>query len=453
MKKIFLFLSLMTAFAMQAQEDSTKIAADVYFKEGKLHFQSKDKKFHLWFDNRVYIDAAAYSTGADTQNMTVKPNKDIPVINDDAVDNGKFHFSNGIVLRRARIGFKAEYLKWFGELDVDVAYNLVEVEDMYLGYRFNDNFNIKAGNFKEPMSIERVTSSKALTAIERPMVVQALCEGRRLGIAGTYFNEISGMGYWASAGFFGQTATAMLKERNRGNDGYGAAARLAFAPLMNDETTLHIGAAGTCRTPESWWGNDVPTVEFRTTPESYVDHRRFVRTRIANVENYTTTGLELAFRHHKFLAYGEYMFTNLARSNSSGSALENATFDGWYITASYSILGTARVYDPSEAEFKNSAPRARTGSLDITGRVSTLNLNDFHDARAVITGGQAYCYTAGLSWYPTRNVLIGLNYTYTDNDKYADDNGSLQYRGQPLNKSYTQGLDFSTWQMRFLFSF
>ncbi len=453
-KNIITLLGLFLAcFAVQAQQDSTGIAAEAYFKDGKLHFRSKDKQFHLWFDNRVYIDAAAYSTGADIGNMTVKPNKDIPVINDDAVDNGKFHFSNGIVLRRARIGLKAEYRKWFGELDVDLAYNLVEVEDMYLGYRFNDNFNIKVGNFKEPMSIERVTSSKALTAIERPMVVQALCEGRRLGIAATGFGQLYDMGYWASAGFFGQTATAMLKERNRGNDGYGVAARLALAPIMNGQTTAHIGFSGTYRTPESWWGNATPTAEFRTTPESYVDHRRFVRTRIANVKDWTTTGVELAFRHDKFLAYGEYMFTNLARTNSSGAALENATFDGWYVTASYAILGKARIYDPGEAEFKNAAPRAKTGNLEVIGRVSTLNLNDFHDARALITGGEAYCYTAGLSWYPTHNVLIGLNYTYTDNDKYADDNGSLQYNGQPLSKSHTQGLDFSTWQMRFLFSF
>ncbi|MDR1679808.1 MAG: OprO/OprP family phosphate-selective porin [Prevotellaceae bacterium] len=454
-KSIFILLGLTTMVAaIQAQQDSTKVEANAYFKEGKLHFRSKDKKFHLWFDNRVYIDAAAYSTGADIDQMTTKPNKDIPVINDDAVDDGKFRFSNGIVLRRARIGFKAEYLKWFGELDVDVAYNLVEVEDMYLGYKFNDNFNIKVGNFKEPMSIERVTSSKALTAIERPMVVQALCEGRRLGVAGTGFGKIANtVGWWASAGFFGQTATAMLKERNRGNDGYGAAARLAITPVMNEQTTVHIGASGSYRTPESWWGNAVPTVEFRTTPESYVDHRRFVRTRIANVEDYMTTGLELAFRYDKFLAYGEYMFTDLSRSNSSGVALKNAEFDGWYVTASYMILGKAREYDPSEAEFKNAATRAKTGNLEVLGRVSTLNLNDFHDKKAVITGGSAYCYTAGINWYPTRNVLIGLNYTYTDNDKYADDNGSLQYKGQPLSKSYTQGLDFNTWQMRFLFSF
>ncbi len=456
MKKIFsFFLGLfLTILAVQAQQDSTKHEANVFFKEGKLHFQSKNRKFHLWMDNRVYIDAAGYSTGADIDQMTTKPNKDIPVINDDAVDDGKFRFSNGIVLRRARIGFKAEYQKWFGELDVDLAYNGVEVEDMYLGYRFNDNYHIKAGNFKEPMSIERVTSSKALTAIERPMVVQALCEGRRLGVAGTGFGEIANtVGWWASVGFFGQTATAMLKERNRGNDGWGVAARLALAPVMNERMTVHLGASGSYRTPESWWGNETPTVEFRTTPESYVDHRRFVRTRIENVKDYYTTGAELAFRYDKFLIYGEYMFTSLARTMSNGMKLNNAEFDGWYVTASYMILGKAREYDPSEAEFKTGATRAKTGNLEILGRVSTLNLNDFHDARAVITGGKAYCYTAGINWHPIRNVLIGLNYTYTDNDKYADDNGSVQYKGEALSKSYKQGLDFSTWQMRLLFSF
>ncbi len=368
-KNIFILLGLLMAAAVYAQHDSTKIEANAYFKEGKLHIQSKDKKFHLWFDNRVYIDAAAYSTEADIDQMTVKPNKDIPAFDDDAIDNGTFHFSNGIVLRRARIGFKAEYQKWFGELDVDVAYNLVEVKDMFLGYKFNDNFSVKVGHFKEPMSIERVTSSKALTAIERPMVVQAFCAGRRLGVAGTGFGKIADqVGWWASAGFFGQEATAILKERNRGDDGWGVAARAAVTPISNDQTTIHIGASGNYRTPESIWGNAAPTAEFRATPESYVDHRRFVRFRKeGGVKDYLTTGVELALRYNKLLVHGEYMFTNMNRFKEAATdriTLKDAEFDGWYATASYMILGKAREYDAADAEFKPSAPRSKTGNLE-----------------------------------------------------------------------------------------
>ena len=92
-------------------------------------------------------------------------------------DDGQFRFSNGTIIRRARFGIKATlYEKWFAELDVDFANNEVEIKDMFMGYRFSDHWNVKMGNFKVPMSMERVTSSKYLMSAERPMPVEAFAD-------------------------------------------------------------------------------------------------------------------------------------------------------------------------------------------------------------------------------------------------------------------------------------
>ncbi|MDR0872606.1 MAG: OprO/OprP family phosphate-selective porin [Prevotellaceae bacterium] len=446
-KNIFIFLGLIFGgLAAQAQQDSSKVEARAYFKDGKLHFQTRNEAFHLWFDNRVYIDAAYYSPQDDISQLQSKANKDLEQ------DDGKFRFSNGVVLRRARFAVKTElYHKWFGELDVDFAYNEVEVEDMFVGYRFNDNYSIKIGNFKEPMSIERVTSSKNLTGMERPMAVQMFAGGRRLGIAATGW----GNHWWASAGLFGEEVSIFHKEKNRGSNGWGTTARVAASPVANEHTTLHIGVAGSYRTPNGL-GLENRFVEFRALPESYVDHRRFVRYEIPNVNHYTVGSAELAFRHEKLLVYGEYFITNLSRYKLNGTehiALKNALFDGWYATASYMILGKNRVYDPSDAEFTNAAVRPKTGNLEVEVRVSSVNLNDFQDASAVITGGQAIAYSAGVNWYPNRNVLVGLNYVYMNNDKYADDKGHVSYQGKALSQEYTSGIDFSVLQARILLSF
>ena len=69
------------------------------------------------------------------------------------------------------------------------------------------------------------------------------------------------------------------------------------------------------------------------------------------------------------------------------------------------------------------------------------------------TGGAATSYSASLNWYPNRNVLIGLNYTYMDNDKYADDKGHITLDGKPLSQMLPSGLDFSILQLRLLLSF
>lgn len=210
---------LATLIAAQAQSNpdavddgSEQYPARVFFEGGKLHFKSRNEKFHLWFDNRIYVDAAYYSPSTDIEGLQSKPNKDLEE------DDGEFRFDNGVVIRRARFAVKATlYERWFAELDLDFAYNEVEIKDMFLGYRFNDHVWLKAGNFKEPMSMERMTSSKYLTTMERPMVIDMFAGGRRLGLAATGW----GRHWWASAGVFGREVSIIQKEKNRGSDGYG----------------------------------------------------------------------------------------------------------------------------------------------------------------------------------------------------------------------------------------
>lgn len=448
MRKILISTLLISSFltvSAQKTEDE-KIPASVYFNKGKLTFESKDKVFKLWFDNRIYVDAAYYFPKTDISGLSSKPNKDLEF------DDGKFRFDNGVIIRRARFGIKGTlYNKWSAELDLDFAYNEVEIKDMYLGYKFNDHISIKAGNFKEPMSMERLTSSKYLINMERPMPIEMFAGGRKLGIAATAWNKH----WWVSGGVFGSEVSILQKEKNRGSDGYGFTARAAVSPILREDMVLHIGAYGTYRIPEAL-GLENRLVEFRTFPESRVDRRRFVRAEIPNVNHYTTTGVELAYKYKKLLISGEYVFTDLSRYKMDGDKkvkLKNATFDGWYATASYMIIGKQREYASDDAEFGPMAINKKGGNLEIAARVSNVNLNDFHDAKAVITGGNATSYSASLNWYPNRNILIGLNYIFMDNDKYADDKGHITVGGKPLKDELKSGVDFNIMQVRLLVSF
>lgn len=448
MKKILLSALLLSSALMVSgqQVEDEKNPANVSFNNGKLTFESNNKAFKLWFDNRIYVDAAYYSPTVDIDGLSSKPNKDLET------DDGKFRFNNGAVIRRARFGIKGTlYNKWNAELDVDFAYNEVEIKDMYLGYKFNEHISIKAGNFKEPMSMERLTSSKYLINMERPMAVEMFAGGRKLGVAATAWDKH----WWVSGGVFGSEVNILQKEKNRGSDGWGVTARAAVSPILRDDMVLHVGAYGTYRTPEAQ-GLENRSVEFRTFPESRVDRRRFVRTEIPNVNHYTTTGVELAYKYRNLLVFGEYIFTDLSRYKMDGTDkvnLKNATFDGWYATASYMILGKQREYASDDAEFGPMAVNKKGGNLEIAGRISTVNLNDFHDATAVITGGKAISYSASLNWYPNRNILVGLNYTFMNNDKYADDKGHITLDGKPLKDTFTSGVDFSVCQLRLLVSF
>ena len=43
--------------------DGNESKASVYFKDGKFNVRSRDGKFHLWLDNRIYTDVL-FSDGA-----------------------------------------------------------------------------------------------------------------------------------------------------------------------------------------------------------------------------------------------------------------------------------------------------------------------------------------------------------------------------------------------------
>lgn len=421
-------------------------AIKAYVKDGKLHFATRNENFHWWMDNRIYLDAAGYLPTEGVSGLSSKANKDLEE------DDGKFRFSNGAIVRRARLAIKAElYKKWFAEFDLDYAYDELDIKDMYLGYRFNDHLWVKAGQFKEPMSMESTTSSRYLQSVERPMPVDIFASGRHLGASVTAW----GKHWWASGGVFGSKVDLIQKERNRGNDGYAFTGRVAITPVQNEETTIHLGGYATYRTPDAN-GSENRLVEFRGLPESEVDHRRFVDAEIENVNHYYTLGYELAFRHRKWLLFGEYLFTGVNRYGLNGTqrySLKNATFNGWYAKASYMILGEARQYSPDEAEFGPMPVTRKGGNLELTAHFSTVNLNDFHDARAVITGGKAKAYSVSLNWYPRTNLMLGLNYTFMDNDKYADAKGHITSDGKPLSQARPDGLDFSILQTRLMLSF
>lgn len=450
-RRLAALILLVTTLPAAAQESDLQplgeqTPARAFFQDGKLHFRSDDGRFHLWTDNRIYLDAACYLPTHSVDDIKAKPNKDLDA------DDGHFRFSNGAAVRRARLGIKATLdERWFAELDIDLAYNEVEIKDMFVGRRLGDHWQVKAGHFKAPMSMERLTSSKYLTALERPMAVEAFSDGRRLGIAATGW----GRGWWGSAGVFGRSADIIQKERNRGNDGWGLHGRFALAPVNTDGLTLHLGVAGALRWPD-FTGTEDRTVELRTFPESRIDRRRFVRAEVKGVRRYATLGLEGGVRTRRLLAYGEYLYTRLSRTERVGGvrhALPRADFDGWYATASYMLRGEQRRYSNADAEFGPMGLRRHGGNVELAARVSAIDMNDFHDLTHPVTGGKAMAYTAALNWYPTRNLAFSLNYSFVNNDHFADDKGGLTVAGQPLATAREAGIDFHVCQMRMMVSF
>ena len=97
------------------------------------------------------------------------------------------------------------------------------------------------------------------------------------------------------------------------------------------------------------------------------------------------------------------------------------------------ILGENRQYSPDEAEFGPMKMRRKGGNLEVAARISNINMNDFHDPAAYITGGKATSYSASL--------------------KYADSKGQITKGGKPLSEVMPSGIDFNVFQLRTMISF
>ena len=204
-------------------------------RNGILVFESKNQEYQLWLDSRVQIDGAAF----------FGQNKDYDPI------------GNGITVRRARFAVKAQVTKnWYAEIDLNFANGILELKDAYLMYSGIKNTEIQIGNFKEGFSMESTTTSRYLPFMERPMVVRTFAPSRHIGAQFkanlNWFVAFTGV-------FFQAVEDAEIrsnvednnKDHGRGT-GYSVTAKVVAMPFYQDSNKgLHIGLAGSYRTPKS----------------------------------------------------------------------------------------------------------------------------------------------------------------------------------------------------------
>jgi len=145
------------------QEVGVRVSLNPESRDGILMFSSTDKRFKYWFDNRVYFDGAMY-------------------FGDNTYQGEDNAIGNGVNIRRMRFAIKAIlWGHWGGEIDFDFGNNAVDIKDAYIRY-IGKNWQLKAGNFREPFSMETMTTSRYITLMERPYATEQ-APSRHLGIA------------------------------------------------------------------------------------------------------------------------------------------------------------------------------------------------------------------------------------------------------------------------------
>ncbi len=381
---------------------------DAESRNGILVFESKDKDFKYWFDNRVYFDGAKF------------------------FGNPINEIGDGVMIRRLRFAIKANLWKhWYGEVDLDFAGSATEIKDAIIKYKFKNGF-VKAGNFKESFSMETTTTSRYITFIERSLPSK-FAPSRHLGIAaskwGNHWLAIAGI-HFNDIGGYEEVELSQSHNKKQGIDeGTSYTARIAVMPIRDEDKVLHIGIAGSYRTPKTS-DDEINSYRFSTRSLTSINRKKYIDTDdMSDVDHRVLFGLELAAAYKNFMFQSEYMKNSVYGIDDAYTA----NFDGGYAQLGWLIFGSKYNYNHKEGEFTQISAKNDWGGLELAFRYSYVNAND-KDAN--IFGGAGESYSLGLNYYANTNVKIMVDYNYLNHDRYANGKGKLYIYEDESGKKY-----------------
>ena len=349
---------------------------------------------------------------------------DSATFNQDAANRAQLgDIPNGVDFRRVRLGMQGPgYEVMFYRLEADfvqpdeVTKKRPRLTDAYFEVReLPWTGTIRVGQFREPYSVERLTSANDTTFIERGLP-QAFHTSRNMGIM-LYDNSRSEKWYWWN-GVFAQRATNF-------GEFFTQAPRLAYVNRVDwvpwydaPSGGRYMAALGSGYSFRNLSGT---TQTFSSTPEVSLQFDAtsvipsFVNTGAMNVNTMQI------FQAQAFTVLGplslqaEYYGTYVNQVKNP-----NVYFQGMYVYASYFLTGEHRPYDRKQGIFTAVRPfgdffRVRTdrgictgpGAWEVAARFSSLNLSDRN-----IQGGRVNDVTLGVNWYLNFQTKLMFNYIH-----------------------------------------
>lgn len=375
---------------------------------------------------------------------------------------------DGAGFRRARlqaIGSVAEFTNYSLQLDFGIA-GRPSFTDVWGEQTHVPIFGaVRIGQYKQPFSVEALTSVRNLQFIERSLAFQAFVPFRRLGIMGydKSDDELSTWQYsvYRTGGFgdapLGDSRFATDIGDNGGVSFAGRATRLLwYDEPANGRYLWHVGAACTFGEITATSGTN-GFYQARAIPEFFVGDPAGGATGVGSTaagtpfivdtgripaKSFSLWGLETIAIHGAWNFQAEWMMTTV--DQIAGPTL---FYDGGYAQAGWFLTGENRAYNKTFGAMDRLVPFtdffglgrkecvAGWGAWELAGRLGYLNLND-PGANAVpppgsvgppagVNPGRVTETTLGLNWYWNPYAKVQFNYIHGWLDNRANGDSDL----------------------------
>ena len=290
--------------------------------------------------------------------------------------------------------------------DVFIAYT----ELAYIG-------TIRAGHFKEPFSLDELSSNRFTTFMERPLM-NAVVSSRNIGImAYNSVDESDNLSWYT--GVFRPESDDDPPDVSEDRADYAWTSRIAWNPFYDEPTEgrylLHLGAGFSYRE----YGDD--TVSYSK------DHELNLIYPVGNplratflVDDLQLFNLEAAWVNGPFHVSAEWTYANL---NAPTGALDGE-FDGGYVQVGYFLTGEHRgyrkqyhafdrvkVYEPFFCVTTADGCCKGHGAWELKARWGYMDLTD-----AGIEGGHAQNVSCGVNWYLNSYARLMFDYIHGDSE-------------------------------------
>ena len=343
------------------------------------------------FDSELYIDGL----------FQVDKNifdSDVAQIPDDA------EFRRGEVLLRGKhvngfefmLGWDAKADKWL---------------DVWGRHRLGAYTTIRAGQYKQPNSLEELGSTRNNDFIAKSMATNTFAVARRMGVE--FMTE--GRNWTATGSWFGRELTESL------GTGAGFGARATWAPLLEDvpaENTrfLHLGLAAVDH------DTTADTLRLRARPSADLSSVRLVDAgTFTNADRITTVSVEGAYGAGPLLLQGEYYQSTVDRVGAS-----DFDANAWYVYGLWTLTGEAHGYKQGVVTTPFPTDPSK-GMWQVGLRYEGIDLDDGN-----VLGGEENNLTLGVNWYWHVNFKLMANYVMVQSERRGieDNPNVLEFRGQ-----------------------